>query len=172
MSEFIETAKEIAKERLPINKYDFEIEQTVQIVKDHNYDCIALQFPEGLMCYSTALADVFEEYLLLLIFVSSLGIDVVILGESTFGACCIDDFSAKAMHAQALFHYGHSALVPTHGCGIDVYYIPVKMIIPLENAIKKINEVMVPLLEKESSNQVAMFTTAQFLDSIQVSYSI
>ena len=35
-----------------------------------------------------------------------------ILGEVTYGACCVDDFSARALGAEFLVHYGHSCLVP------------------------------------------------------------
>lgn len=34
------------------------------------------------------------------------------MGEVTYGACCVDDFSAKALGADFLVHYGHSCLVP------------------------------------------------------------
>ena len=32
---------------------------------------------------------------------------VLILGDVTFGACCVDDFSALALGADFLVHYGH-----------------------------------------------------------------
>lgn len=45
---------------------------------------------------------------------------VAIMGDVTYGACCIDDFSAAAMGADFLVHYGHSCLVGGsrgHLCG-------------------------------------------------------
>lgn len=36
----------------------------------------------------------------------------MVLGDVTYGACCVDDFSAKALGADLLVHYGHSCLVP------------------------------------------------------------
>ena len=35
-----------------------------------------------------------------------------IMGDVTYGACCVDDFSAAALGAEFLVHYGHSCLVP------------------------------------------------------------
>lgn len=35
-----------------------------------------------------------------------------IIGDVTYGACCVDDYSAAALHADLLVHYGHSCLVP------------------------------------------------------------
>lgn len=31
-----------------------------------------------------------------------------IMGDVTFGACCVDDYSAAALGADFLVHYGHS----------------------------------------------------------------
>ena len=36
----------------------------------------------------------------------------VVMGDVTYGACCVDDFSAAALAADLLVHYGHSCLVP------------------------------------------------------------
>ena len=39
-----------------------------------------------------------------------------IMGDVTYGACCVDDFSAAALRCDFLLHYGHSCLVcPTTG---------------------------------------------------------
>lgn len=32
------------------------------------------------------------------------------MGDVTYGACCIDDYSAKALDMDLLIHYGHSCL--------------------------------------------------------------
>ena len=34
-----------------------------------------------------------------------------IMGDVTYGACCVDDFSAAALRCDFLLHYGHSCLV-------------------------------------------------------------
>uniref|UniRef100_A0A7S2HTH3 2-(3-amino-3-carboxypropyl)histidine synthase subunit 1 n=1 Tax=Octactis speculum TaxID=3111310 RepID=A0A7S2HTH3_9STRA len=34
------------------------------------------------------------------------------MGDVTYGACCVDDLSARAMGCDYLLHYGHSCLVP------------------------------------------------------------
>ena len=33
------------------------------------------------------------------------------MGDVTYGACCVDDFSAAALRCDFLLHYGHSCLV-------------------------------------------------------------
>ena len=34
------------------------------------------------------------------------------MADVTYGACCVDDFSARALGCDLMVHYGHSCLVP------------------------------------------------------------
>ena len=85
--------------------YSFEIEKTIQRVNSLNAKHVALQMPEGLLLYATVLSDVLKRLAPTLEQVS-------ILGDVTYGACCVDDLGAQALGAQLLVHYGHSCLVP------------------------------------------------------------
>lgn len=38
------------------------------------------------------------------------------MGDVTYGACCVDDYTARALGADFLVHYGHSCL-STYGSG-------------------------------------------------------
>ena len=38
------------------------------------------------------------------------GCDSVIMGDVTYGACCVDDFTARALDCDLMVHYGHSCL--------------------------------------------------------------
>ena len=38
------------------------------------------------------------------------GVETLIMGDVTYGACCVDDFTAQALGADLLVHYGHSCL--------------------------------------------------------------
>ena len=46
-----------------------------------------------------------------------------IMGDVTFGACCVDDFSAAALGADFLVHYGHSCLVPVDITSLPCMYV-------------------------------------------------
>ena len=53
-----------------------------------------------------------------------------IMGDVTYGACCIDDFSAAALGADFLVHYGHSCLVPvdvTHNVACIYVFVDIKI---------------------------------------------
>jgi len=36
------------------------------------------------------------------------------MGDVTYGACCVDDFTARALDVDLLVHYGHSCLGEFH----------------------------------------------------------
>jgi len=46
-----------------------------------------------------------------------------VLGDVTYGACCVDDLSAAALGAQLLVHYGHSCLVPVDVTAVPCLYV-------------------------------------------------
>ena len=112
---------------LPSN-YNFELYKSiwrVQTLRDkfhkdnNNKDKeeefkVALQFPEGLLMYSCVICDILNRFT---------GAHVFILGDVTYGACCIDDFTASKLGAHFLIHYGHSCLVPVNETRIDILYV-------------------------------------------------
>lgn len=80
-----ELAKDMAV--LPQN-YNFEIHKTIWRVQTAKAKRVALQMPEGLTLFATTIADIIEKYT---------GADTVIMADVTYGACCVDDFSARAL---------------------------------------------------------------------------
>lgn len=86
------------------------------------------------------------------------------MGDVTYGACCIDDFSAKAAGADFLVHYGHSCLVPVDTCKMNVLYIFVEIAINLNHFIDSIKG------NFDKENSVALVSTIQFTSSLRVSY--
>jgi len=53
--------------------------------------------------FATTISDIIEQFT---------GAETVIMADVTYGACCVDDFSAKALGCDFMVHYGHSCLVP------------------------------------------------------------
>eukprot|EP00879_Flechtneria_rotunda_P022580 GHRR01023843.1.p1 GENE.GHRR01023843.1~~GHRR01023843.1.p1 ORF type:complete len:409 (+),score=119.22 GHRR01023843.1:233-1459(+) len=60
------------------------------------------------------------------------------MGDVTYGACCIDDFSAAALGADFLVHYGHSCLVPVDVTSIPCLYIFVDIQIDVDHLVETI----------------------------------
>lgn len=105
-----------AIKQLPSN-YSFEIHKTIHHIRKNNATMVALQMPEGLQMFACTIADIIEQYVIELLncndgltslrFTPAL---TVILGDVTYGACCIDDYTAVALGCDMLVHYGHSCL--------------------------------------------------------------
>jgi 2-(3-amino-3-carboxypropyl)histidine synthase len=95
---------------LPEN-YNFEVHKCVWKVRNEKIKMVALQFPEGLLMYACVISDIITRFG---------GAKTIILGDVTYGACCIDDFTAKKLGAELLIHYGHSCLVPINTTTIKV----------------------------------------------------
>ena len=98
---------------LPAN-YSFEIHKTIHRLRQAGCKRVALQFPEGLQIFAVTISDIVEKFT---------GADTVVLGDVTYGACCVDDFTAEALGCDFLVHYGHSCLVPTDVTKMPTMYV-------------------------------------------------
>ena len=108
--------------------YSFEIDKTVQRIASLKASHVALQMPEGLLLYATVLADALKRL------APSLQ-DVSILGDVTYGACCVGDLDAQALGCQLLVHYGHSCLVPIQHTVIPCLYVFVEIQMDIPHSV-------------------------------------
>ena len=60
------------------------------------------------------------------------------MGDVTYGACCVDDFSAAALEADFLVHYGHSCLVPVDITSVPCLYVFVDIKFDVQHLIDTI----------------------------------
>lgn len=136
---------------LPTN-YNFEIPKTIWRIKKCGSKCVALQFPEGLLIFALTISDILQTFT---------GVETIILGDVTYGACCIDDYTARALGADLMVHYGHSCLIPINRTeNINMLYIFVDIKIDslhLVNTIEKNFE----------KGPLALLSTIQFVSTIQ-----
>ncbi|GAA6012589.1 hypothetical protein JCM11491_005444 [Sporobolomyces phaffii] len=102
---------------LPHN-YNFELPKSIAQIKKNAAKRVALQMPEGLAMYGCAIVDIIERFT---------GAECVIMGDVTYGACCIDDYTARALGCDMMIHYGHSCLVPVDTTTIKTLYVFVEI---------------------------------------------
>lgn len=140
--------KELNKaiEFLPSN-YNFEIHKTVWNIRKHSAKKVALQMPEGLLLYSCIIADILEQFT---------GVETLIMGDVSYGACCIDDFTARALGCDFLVHYAHSCLVPIDVTEMKVLYVFVTIDIDEEHLINTLTKHFSP------GTRLALTGTIQF----------
>ncbi|RHZ63297.1 hypothetical protein Glove_330g71 [Diversispora epigaea] len=140
-----------AIEQLPSN-YNFEIHKTVWQIKRSNSKKVALQFPEGLLMFACIIADILERYC---------NVETLIMGDVTYGACCVDDFTAKALDCDFMVHYGHSCLVPVNITTIKTMYVFVDIGIDIDHFINTLK------MNFELGKKLTIVGTIQFVSSIQ-----
>jgi 2-(3-amino-3-carboxypropyl)histidine synthase len=132
---------------LPSN-YSFEIHKTIHRVRTSESKKIALQFPEGLLLFATTISDILTRF--------CPGTETLIMGDVTYGACCIDDFTARALGCDILIHYAHSCLIPVSVTQIKTLYVFVDISIDVQHLMATIER------NFESSKAIALVGTIQF----------
>ena len=141
---------EMIAKQLPTN-YSFEVHKTIWRLREAKATTVALQLPEGLQMFACALADIIGEYA---------QVEVVVLGDVTYGACCVDDLTARALGADMLIHYGHSCLVPIDTCCIKTMYVFVEISVDLDHLLEALKH------NFDSSKRLLLVGTVQFVGSI------
>lgn len=142
----------IAISQLPSN-YNFEMHKTIWKIRQASAQRVALQFPEGLLLYSCVIADIVEEFT---------DAETVIMGDVTYGACCVDDFSARALDCDFMVHYGHSCLVPINATeGVKMLYVFVDIKIDTIHFIETVKH------NFQAGTKLALVSTVQFISSLQ-----
>jgi 2-(3-amino-3-carboxypropyl)histidine synthase len=117
---------------LPAN-YSFEIPKTIHRIRTLGARRVALQMPEGLLMFATTISDILTQF--------CPGIETLIMGDVTYGACCID---------------AHSCLIPVDVTKIKTLYVFVDISIDTSH--------LVATLERNFSpgKTVALVGTIQF----------
>ncbi|KAJ1505356.1 Diphthamide biosynthesis protein 1 [Coelomomyces lativittatus] len=135
---------------LPTN-YNFEIYKTIHQIKKFNIQRVALQMPEGLLMYACVIADLLETFT---------KVDTVIMGDVTYGACCVDDFTARALGCDFLVHYGHSCLVPIDITTLRTLYVFVDIQFEIDHFLQLIRQHFL------IGTKFALVSTIQFVSQL------
>ncbi|KAI7869387.1 putative diphthamide synthesis protein-domain-containing protein [Spinellus fusiger] len=140
-----------AIEQIPSN-YNFEIHKTVWRVRKAGAKRVALQLPEGLLMFACLISDIMEVFC---------DAETLIMGDVTYGACCIDDYTARALGCDFLIHYGHSCLVPVDVTPINTLYVFVDIGIDTMHFIETVKK------NFELGKKIVLVGTIQFATALQ-----
>ncbi len=132
---------------LPAN-YSFEIPKTIHGIRSSGCHKIALQFPEGLLIFATTISDIITRF--------CPNVETLIMGDVTYGACCIDDYTARALGCDFLVHYAHSCLIPVDVTKIKTLYVFVDISIDTSHLLATLERNFNP------GKTIAMVGTIQF----------
>lgn len=78
------------------------------------------------------------------------------MGDVTYGACCIDDYTARALGCDLLVHYAHSCLIPVDVTKIKTLYVFVDISIDTTHLLATIER------NFQLGKTIAMVGTIQF----------
>jgi diphthamide biosynthesis enzyme Dph1/Dph2-like protein len=95
--------------------------------------------------------------------ISFCGAETLIMGDVTYGACCVDDYTARALGCDFLVHYGHSCLVPVDVTTIETLYVFVDIGIDTKHFIATVKK------NFEKGKRLVLVGTIQFAAALQVS---
>ena len=131
---------------LPKN-YNFEIHKTIWRIRQEKPEIVSLQFPEGLLMYACVISDILTKFC---------NVKTVIHGDVTYGACCVDDYTATKLGSKFLVHYGHSCLIPMQELSLKALYVFVEISFDTSHLVDVI------LAQFSSSMSIALMGTIQF----------
>ncbi|XP_026679690.1 2-(3-amino-3-carboxypropyl)histidine synthase subunit 2 [Diaphorina citri] len=107
----------------------FELERCLGWITEHQLSRICLQFPDELLEYSVVIAQHLEQKSFKQIF---------ILGDTSYGSCCVDEVAASHVNADGIIHFGHSCLSTVNR--LPVLYVFTKQQLDTEKFLNSISE--------------------------------
>lgn len=81
-----------------------EIARTCNFIKKHAFKRVALQFPDELLFDASAIISILEK---------NTSAKLFVLGDTSYGSCCVDEVAAEHLDADSIIHYGRACLSPT-----------------------------------------------------------
>ncbi|KAM6953299.1 2-(3-amino-3-carboxypropyl)histidine synthase subunit 2 [Aplochiton taeniatus] len=100
---------DVPRERTVISTHEnieqvYQILDTCQFINRHKFLKVALQFPDELLAVSVAIAAEIEK---------GTEAKLFILGDTSYGSCCVDEVAAQHVGADCIVHYGRACLSPS-----------------------------------------------------------
>ncbi|KAG4074402.1 hypothetical protein HA402_000381 [Bradysia odoriphaga] len=126
-------------------------------IKENNFKRVCLQFPDNLIAFSIQITQELSQL------VDS---EVFVLGDTSYGSCCIDEIAAAHINADAIIHFGHACL--SRVSRLPVHYVfpnfPIQPEVLLDEILK---------LDIESSAELLLFCDVGYhysLDAIRTTF--
>jgi len=137
--------------------YNFELERIVEQIKARNAKSVGIQLPEGVRPVATELADAIT---------AKTGAEVIISGNSCYGACDIDDKLLRIV--DILFHFGHTEYFSSHSLLSEcekVCFIELRSEVDVKRAVKT-------AVKELKGETVCVVTTVQHIHMLKDAISV
>ncbi|XP_068603889.1 2-(3-amino-3-carboxypropyl)histidine synthase subunit 2 [Brachionichthys hirsutus] len=107
----------------------YQIQETLDFINENQFKKVALQFPDELLVDSVAVAEELER---------RGGATAFILGDTSYGSCCVDEVAAEHAGADCVVHYGAACLSPAQR--LPVMYVFERKPVDLEKCTSTFRE--------------------------------
>ncbi|XP_070563663.1 2-(3-amino-3-carboxypropyl)histidine synthase subunit 2-like isoform X1 [Ptychodera flava] len=82
----------------------YEVQRCVDYINTNKYEKVALQFPDSMLVDSVAVENELSR---------QTSAKFVVLGDTSYGSCCVDEVAAQHVNADSIIHFGRTCLSPT-----------------------------------------------------------
>ncbi|XP_042366221.1 2-(3-amino-3-carboxypropyl)histidine synthase subunit 2 [Plectropomus leopardus] len=115
----------------PLEKLEelYQIKKTCDFISEHRFEKVALQFPDELLVDSVAISAEIER---------NSNAKPFILGDTSYGSCCVDEVAAEHVGADCIVHYGSACLSPSKR--LPLLYIFERRAVDLEKCASAFRE--------------------------------
>uniref|UniRef100_A0A1B6CJ12 2-(3-amino-3-carboxypropyl)histidine synthase subunit 2 n=1 Tax=Clastoptera arizonana TaxID=38151 RepID=A0A1B6CJ12_9HEMI len=107
-----------------VNNYNLRL--CKEWINKNLFSKVCLQFPDSLLVDSVAVALWLEK---------NIDQKLYILGDTSYGSCCVDEVAAEHVNADSIIHFGHACLSPT--TRLPLLYIFPKFLISIPHFINE-----------------------------------
>ncbi|KXJ75666.1 2-(3-amino-3-carboxypropyl)histidine synthase subunit 2-like [Aedes albopictus] len=108
---------------------DAQLAECVGWIREHGFQKVCLQFPDAMLPFSTAIAELLQQS-------SQSGIHI--LGDTSYGSCCVDEIAASHIGADAMIHFGHACL--SRAARLPIKYVFVKGRLVVERFVEAVEQ--------------------------------
>ncbi|XP_068223479.1 2-(3-amino-3-carboxypropyl)histidine synthase subunit 2 isoform X2 [Palaemon carinicauda] len=105
----------------------YELSRCVTWIKAGGFKKVCLQFPDELLADAPAVARALT---------IRLSQNVYILGDTTYGSCCVDEVAAEHVGADAVIHFGRTCLSPSRR--LPILYIFTRIPVDVHKVVSKL----------------------------------
>lgn len=113
-----------------VNSY-LELDKCKSFVTEHDFKRVALQFPDELLWCSVKVVSYLS---------GNTSARYFILGDTSYGSCCVDEVAAQHAEADCIIHFGRSCLSPT--TRIPVLFVYGRQPADIEDLSKPVQELV------------------------------
>ncbi|XP_065308629.2 2-(3-amino-3-carboxypropyl)histidine synthase subunit 2 isoform X1 [Dermacentor albipictus] len=82
-------------------EFKYEVKRAIAWICENRFKKVALQFPDEMLVDSVNVTLALQ---------ASVLAELFILGDTSYGSCCVDEAAAEHILADAIIHFGHSCL--------------------------------------------------------------